>query len=50
MSSGAVPTDVTEARGERVPAYQDGMDDSDLYPSPLLNLRRRFYYPPVPNQ
>ncbi len=38
------PTDVTVELGERVPAYQDGRDDSDLYPSPLLNTPQRFYY------
>jgi len=38
------PTDVTVELGERVPAYQDGRDDSDLYPSPLLNTPQKFYY------
>ena len=38
------PTDVTVELGERVPAYQDGRDDSELDPSPLLNTQQKFYY------
>jgi len=38
------PADVTVDLGERVPAYQDGRDDSNLYPSPLLNTPQKFYY------
>jgi Putative Ig domain len=38
------PTDVTVELGERVPAYQDGRDDSALYPAPVQGTSSKFYY------
>ncbi|HWD19769.1 MAG TPA: hypothetical protein VHB20_10875, partial [Verrucomicrobiae bacterium] len=38
------PTDVTVNLGDRVPAFQDGSDDSYLDPSPIQNLLQSFYY------
>jgi hypothetical protein len=41
----ATPEDVTVNLGERVPAYQDGRDDSALYPSPIATVSgQSFYY------
>ncbi len=41
----ATPTDATIELGEKVTAYQDGRDDSALYPSPILQLSGlSFYY------
>ena len=39
-----LPVDVTVNLGERVPAYQDGQDDSFLDPSPVANTDQSFYY------
>jgi hypothetical protein len=39
-----LPTDVTVKLGERVPAYQDGRDDSALFPAPLLSASQGYYY------
>ena len=38
------PTDLTVELGERIPAYQDGRDDSGLYLSPLPNTPQKFFY------
>ena len=40
----APPVDVTINLGDRVTAYQDGRDDSALYPAPLLTSGQSFYY------
>jgi hypothetical protein len=39
-----VPSDVTVNLGERVQAYQDGRDDSNLFPSPVTGTDPKFYY------
>ena len=39
-----LPNDVTIELGERVTAYQDGRDDSFLYPSPLSELTAQTFY------
>lgn len=39
-----VPDDVTVYLGNRVPAFQDGADDSNLDPSPIQNLNQAYYY------
>ena len=39
-----LPTDVTVDLGERIPAYQDGRDDSALFPSPVQGTSSQFYY------
>jgi len=38
------PVDVTNYLGERLTAYQEGSDDSALYPSPLSSGSTSFYY------
>ncbi len=45
VSKAAPPSDVTIELGERLTAYQDGSDDSNLDPSPIQNtLGQQFYY------